>query len=86
MSKITWVNGQAAPQVDGWANVPKKPVIWWGEVWLKLPNGDKVAQAWRSRQKIRGSDAMDVIRALLNELVEENGVDAIDSGFWIQSR
>lgn len=86
MSLVSWRNGQDAPQVNGWRNVPRKPVIWHGELWLKLPDGTKVSQTWRARQKIRGSEAIDVVRALLNELVAENGTEAIDSGFWIQSR
>lgn len=88
MSLVTWNNRMAGPPVvNGSRSVPKKPVIWHGEIWLKLPDGSKDARSWRSKQKITRQQAQEVMAAMLADLVAENGENAaVDAGFWMQSR
>lgn len=88
MSRITWCNSVGGnPAVDNARSVPKKPVIWWGTVWLLLPNGCRHTQSWRTTTPITRQDAQVILRTLLDELIEECGRDAaIDSGFRLECR
>lgn len=88
MSLVRWCNLMAGPpQVDGNRSVPKKPVIWVGSIWLKLPDGEKHERSWRSNQPITRGQAQEVLHALLAEMVAEVGNNtAVDAGFWMKSR
>lgn len=88
MSRITWCNSVGgAPVVDNRRSVPKKPVIWWGEVWLVMPDGSKDTRAWRANQPLSKVQAQSVLHAMLDDLIAENGNDAaIDSGFRMECR
>lgn len=88
MSRIVWCNSVGGlPQCDNARSVPKRPVIWLGEVWLRMPNGDRHARGWRSHQPITRQQAQDVLRAMLDDLIEECGRDsAVDSGFRMRCR
>lgn len=88
MTRVTWCNSVGGhPQVDNARSVPKKPVIWWGNVWLLMPNGYKHSRPWRAKQKITRQQAQDVLRAMLDDLIDECGSDAaIDSGFRLECR
>lgn len=75
------------PVVDNARSVPKKPVIWHGEIWLVLPGGVKDIRAWRANKPMVKHQAQTVLHQLLSELIDEHGSDkAVDSGFWMQSR
>lgn len=90
MSLVQWRNSMNGPPVvDGARSVPKKPVIWHGEIWLVLPGNppEKHSRPWRSRQPITRQEAQQVLALLLAELIAEHGENsAIDSGFWMRSR
>lgn len=88
MSRVTWSNRVGGlPQVDNARSVPKRPVTWFGEVWLLMPNGAKHSRGWRSHNKITRQQAQDVMRAMLEDLIDECGKDAaIDSGFRMETR
>ena len=88
MSLIQWHNRmEGPPVVDSARSVPKKPVMWWGEIWLILPDGEKDTRAWRSNTPITRYQAQAVMGQLLDSLVAEHGKDAaVDSGFWLRSR
>lgn len=88
MSRITWCNSVGGlPKVDNARSVPRKPVIWWGEVWLRMPDGSKDTREWRAKQKITRCQAQEVLGFLLDDLIAENGNDtATDSGFTLECR
>lgn len=88
MSRVIWSNRVGGlPQVDNARSVPRRPVIWWGEVWLLLPDGSKSTRAWRSNNKITRQQAQEVMHAMLDDLINECGRDAaIDSGFRMECR
>ena len=88
MSRITWCNSVGGmPQVDNARSVPKKPVVWWDEVWLVMPDGTKDTRSWRANHKITRGQAQEVLRAMLNDLIAANGNDsAIDSGYRMECR
>ncbi|MNR36851.1 hypothetical protein D3C85_1548250 [compost metagenome] len=90
MSLVQWRNSMNGPPVVfGARNVPKKPVIWYGEIWLILPGTPPIkdTRQWRSKNPITRQDAQAVLAAMLDDLVAEHGNDAaIDSGFWMRSR
>lgn len=88
MSRITWSNKVGGlPQVDNARSVPKRPVIWWGDVWLLMPDGAKHSRPWRSHNKITRSEAQTVLAMMLADLIEECGENAaIDSGFRLECR
>lgn len=91
MSLVTWRNSfKGPPVVDGARSVPKKPVVWHGEIWLLIPGTPKNAKhvrAWRATRPITKEHAQEVLAILLAELIAEHGNDAaIDSGFWMMSR
>lgn len=90
MSLVQWRNSMNGPPVvNGSRSVPKKPVIWHGEIWLVMPGNPPVKHSlpWRSRQPITRKEAQEVLAILLAELIAEHGNNAaIDSGFWMRSR
>lgn len=88
MSLIQWHNSMDGPPVvDNARSVPKRPVIWFGEVWLLMPDGAKHSRGWRSHNKITRQQAQDVMRAMLDDLIAECGKDAaVDSGFRMECR
>lgn len=96
MSRVEWRNGMAAPAIVSVrgrpSGTPKKPVIWHGEIWLKLPAGEDGRcetdiRAWRANKPLTKQQAQAVLRQLLDQLIGEHGKQsAIDSGFWMQSR
>jgi hypothetical protein len=87
VSRVHWRNGMSLPVVDNARSVPKKPVIWIGEIWLQLPTGFKDIRAWRANKPLTRQQAQTVLHQLLEELIDEHGNDAaVDSGFWMKSR
>jgi len=88
MTRVTWCNSVGGlPVVDNVRSVPKKPVMWHGEVWLKMPDGSRSARSWRSHDKISRHNAQEVMAVMLDELIDECGKDAaIDSGFRLECR
>lgn len=77
MTRVVWSNQVGGlPRVDNARSVPKKPVIWWGEVWLRLSAGERVANAWRSHNKITRQQAQEVMHAMLAALIAKG------AGLW----
>ena len=75
------------PRVDNKRSVPKKPQVWWGDVWLLMPDGSRHVRSWRSQSKIQRSDAQIILAAMLDDLVNECGANsAVDSGFRLECR
>jgi len=86
-ARIEWSHGMASTQPRITGKLPKKPVIFIGEIWLTLPNGEKDIRAWRSNQPITTTQARTVLGQLLEQLISEHGKDsAISSGFYCKSR
>lgn len=86
-AQIQWRNSMQdrAPTITG--RLPKKPVIWFGEIYLTMPDGEKDIRAWRSKQPMTCAQARTVLGQLLMMLIDEHGKDsAVDSGFWCRSR
>lgn len=86
-ARVDWHNEMAShhPRVTG--KLPKKPVVWIGEIWLTLPTGEKDIRAWRSNQPMSTEQAKTVLGQLLGRLIGEHGKDsAVSSGFWCKSR
>lgn len=88
MSRIVWSNRVGGhPIVDNARSVPKRPTIWWGSIWLLLPNGERSTRNWRARQPITRQQAQEVLALMLDDLLAECGRDAaIDSGFRLECR
>lgn len=88
MSRITWSNKVGGlPVVDNARSVPRKPVVWWGTVWLRLPNGQKTEACWRAKHPITRQQAQQVMAAMLADMIADEGEDsAIDSGFTLECR
>ena len=88
MSRIVWSNRVGGlPVVDNARSVPKKPVIWWGLIWLLLPGGERSQRNWRSQTPITRAQAQAVLAAMLDDLLDECGRDtAIDAGFRLECR
>ena len=88
MARITWSSSIGGlPQCDNARSMPRKPAIWFGEVWLKMPDKTRSARSWRAQHAITRAEAQDVMAIMLNELIEECGRDAaVDSGFMLQCR
>lgn len=88
MTRVVWSNKVGGlPQVDNARSVPKRPVVWWGQVWLLMPEGVRHIRNWRASQPITRQQGQDVLRAMLEDLIEECGNDAaVDSGFMMACR
>lgn len=86
-ARIEWSHGMASTTPRTIGRLPRKAVIWIGEIWLTLPSGEKDIRAWRSNQPITTTQARTVLGQLLEQLISEHGKDsAISSGFYCKSR
>lgn len=86
-ARVEWNNSMPTLHPMTRGRLPKKPVVWIGEIWLLLPGGEKDIRAWRSNQPITTAQARTVLGQLLDRLIGEHGKDAaISSGFWCKSR
>lgn len=86
-ARIEWNNEMPTVHPMTRGRLPKKPVVWIGEIWLTLPSGEKDIRAWRSNQPITTAQARTVLGQLLDSLIGEHGKDsARSSGFWCKSR
>ena len=86
-ARIEWSNDMTTTQPKTIGRLPRKAVVWIGEIWLTLPGGEKDIRAWRSNQPITTAQARTVLGQLLASLIGEHGEDsAVNSGFWIRSR
>lgn len=86
-ARVEWNNSMATTHPATIGRLPKKPVVWIGEVWMVFPSGEKDIRAWRSIQPITTAQARTVLGQLLDRLIGEHGRDtAVDSGFWCKSR
>lgn len=84
---IEWNNEMKTTQPRIQGQLPRKPVVWIGEIWLLIPGGEKDIRAWRSNSPITTDQAQTVLGQLLDSLIGEHGKDsAISSGFWCRSR
>jgi hypothetical protein len=84
---IEWHNEMPTTSPKTIGRLPKKPVVWIGEIWLTIPGGEKDIRAWRSNQAITTGQAQTVLGQLLTSLINEHGKDsAVSSGFWAKSR
>lgn len=86
-ARIEWNNEMPTVHPMTRGRLPKKPVVWIGEIWLTPPSGEKDIRAWRSNQPITTAQARTVLGQLLDSLIGEHGKDlACSSGFCIRSR
>jgi hypothetical protein len=86
-ARIDWSNDMQTTQPRIAGRLPKKPVVWIGEIWLTMPSGEKDIRAWRSNQPITTAQARTVLGQILDSLIGEHGKDsACSSGFWCRSR
>lgn len=88
MARITWSTSVGGiPRVDNKRSVPKKPQVWWGDVWLLMPDGSRHIRQWRSQTRIQRNEAQLILAAMLDDLVSECGENAaVDSGFRLECR
>lgn len=86
-ARIEWSNEMQTTRPRTIGRLPRKAVVWIGEIWLLLPSGEKDIRAWRSNQPITTNQAQTVLGQLLDSLIGEHGRDnAKSSGFWLRSR
>lgn len=87
MVRIEWRLHYRSPRTHGKRFMPKRPVNWKGEMWMKYRDGDQVvtdSREWRTQSPIPKDDAVDVLRLQLADIVAESGDDAFDAGFWLE--
>lgn len=87
MVRIEWRLHFRSPRTHGKRFMPKRPVHWRGEMWMKYRDGDQVvtnSREWRSQSPILKDDAVDILRLQLADIVAESGDDAFDAGFWLE--
>lgn len=86
MCLVIWRNSMNGPPIVS-GGMPKVPTVWFGEIYLVMPSGEKDTRQWRSNGKITRKDAQAVLEKLLDMLIGEHGKEsAVDSGFTIRSR
>lgn len=87
MVRIEWRLHFRSPRTHGKRFMPKRPVNWKGEMWMKYRDGDQVvtdSREWRTQSPILKDDAVDILRLQLADIVAESGDDAFDAGFWLE--
>lgn len=86
-ARVEWNNAMPGTQPRTIGRLPRKPVVWIGEIGLKLPGGELDIRSWRSNQAISTDQAKTVMGQLLTSLINEHGKDsAVHSWFWCKSR
>lgn len=78
----TWSNDK--PRIHGARFMPKRPVIWWGKVWMEYPDGHRHIREWKTSSPILRKEAQDVLKAMLADLLNEHGAGAVNAGFEMQ--
>ncbi len=87
MVRIEWKLHFHSPRVHGKRFMPKRPVNWRGEMWMKYKVGDEImtdSREWQTQSPILKDEAVDVLRLQLADIIAESGDDAIDAGFWLE--
>jgi len=64
-ARIEWNNAMPSAQPKTIGRLPRKPVVWIGEIGLKLPDGELDIRSWRSNQAISTEQAKTVSGASL---------------------
>lgn len=84
---IEWRNEFASTRPRCTGRLPKKPVVWIGEIWLDVPGGERDIRAFRSNSPMTHQHVQTVLGQLLDQLIGEHGKDsAMSSGFSVRSR
>jgi len=87
MVRIEWKNSFSKVRIHGKRFMPKRPVNWRGQVWLTYPGAtqhERIVVDWNTSAPIIRKDAQHILKAMLAEIVEQHGDDAIDAGFWLE--
>lgn len=84
--RVDWKLHFQKPRIHGKRFEPKRPVNWRGSVSMTYREGDKNvtdAREWVSPFPLTKDQALDVMRAMLLDILEESGQGAIDAAFWM---
>lgn len=87
--RVTWRDGMPYPVVTpSIKQLPKKPVIWWGDAVIYLRDGTHLESSWHSKRPITVEQAKEAMRAVARDMIAdlENPDDAVDSGFVMNCR
>jgi hypothetical protein len=86
VAKIEWRHTWASnkPRIKGKQFMPKRPVIWWGSVWMEYPDGTRDTREWRTCTPILRKEAQRTLKAMFNDLLKENGNNAVNAGFVME--
>lgn len=66
--------------------VPKKPVPWWGKLWIVTPAGERHEQSWKSQQPITIQDTIAIMHQMVDDAIIDTGKQAIKAGWEVMSR
>jgi hypothetical protein len=84
--KSTWANARV--RVEGINYLPKRPVVWRGNVWMDFVRGgviERDAREWKAGSPITQKEGQAILKMMLSDLLEENGNDAVAAGFEMRS-
>lgn len=84
MVRIEWKNTSGSLRIHGKRFMPKRPVNWRGQVWMKFNRGteiETVSREWKTGSPIFRKEAQHILRAMLQDIIDQSGDDAFDAGF-----
>lgn len=85
--RVDWKLHFQKPRIHGKRFEPKRPVNWRGSVSMTYIDGDQRmtdAREWASPFPLTKDQALDVMRGLLADIIDESGQGAVDAAFWME--
>lgn len=85
--RVDWKLHYQSPRIRGKRFAPKRPVNWRGSVSMTYVEKDQRvtdAREWVSPFPLTKDQALDVMRAMLMDILAESGQGAVDAAFWME--
>ena len=85
--RVDWKLHYQSPRIRGKRFAPKRPVNWKGGVSMMYRQGEQDvtdSREWVSPFPLKRNEALDVMRALLQDIIEESGQGAVNASFWME--
>lgn len=87
--RVDWKLNYQSPRIRGKRFAPKRPVNWKGGVSMGYIEGDQRvtdAREWVSPFPLTRDQALDIMKAMLQDIIDESGQGAVDAAFWMEAK
>jgi hypothetical protein len=85
--RVDWKLHYQSPRIRGKRFAPKRPVNWKGGVTMTYKNEKETmtdSREWVSPYPLTRDQALDVMKAMLQDIIDDSGQGAIGAAFWME--